>query len=315
MSHTGRRYTGILLIGDPHLSSRNPGFRKDDYPAAILEKLRWSLGLARREDLLPVLLGDLFHWPRDNANWLLTEVLHLLAGSEVLAVTGNHDTTERTLKEDDSLSIIAAAGRLRLLDQSGPWIGTIGDVPVVIGGTAWSDPLPDGYTEAPEGAQVLWVTHHNVGFPGVEEDWLRPAEIPGIDMVINGHIHRPLPEQVKGRTRWINPGNIARVQRADAVREAVPAVTRLQWRDGAWEPERIPVPFADFEEVFHLDPVTDSLPVDSSAFIQGLESLRQLKTEGGAGLLEFLEANLSQFDPDVAEEIQSLAQEVCQDEF
>lgn len=315
MNHADRSYTGILLIGDPHLSSRNPGFRKDDYPAAILEKLRWSLDLARREDLLPVLLGDLFHWPRDNANWLLTELLHLFAGTEVLSVTGNHDTTERTLKEDDSLSVVAAAARVRLLDQLGPWEGMIGDTAVVIGGTCWSDPIPKEYTGAPEGAQVLWITHHNIGFPGVEEDWLRPGEIPGIDMVINGHIHRPLPEQVRGRTRWMNPGNIARVQRADAVREAVPSVTRLAWRDGAWAAGRIALPFADFEEVFHLDPATESLPVDSSAFIEGLESLRQLKTEGGAGLLQFLDRNLTNFDDDVADEIRSLAKEVCIDEF
>ena len=36
--------TGILFIGDPHLASRAPGFRKDDYPRAILKKLQWSLG-------------------------------------------------------------------------------------------------------------------------------------------------------------------------------------------------------------------------------------------------------------------------------
>lgn len=310
---TPDRCQGILFIGDPHLASRNPGFRKDEYPRAILEKLRWSLDLATSEGLLPVLLGDLFHWPRDNANWLLTEVLNLLAGRQVLAVTGNHDTTERTLKEDDSLSVMAASGRIILLDQTGPWSGTIGGREVVLGGTCWSDPLPDGYTEAPEGSLVIWIAHHNIGFPGAGEDWLKPRPLPGIDILVNGHIHRPLEDVRKGNTLWLNPGNISRVQRADAVREATPSVLRLDIQGAEWSTRAITVPFAPFEEVFHLDASNEIAPLDSSAFVQGLESLRTLKTEGGVGLLEFLDKNLSKYDDDVADEIRNLAKEVCID--
>ena len=62
---------GLLFIGDPHLASRPPGFRKDDYPATILEKLRWCLHYAEENNLRPIFLGDLFDFPRDNANWLL----------------------------------------------------------------------------------------------------------------------------------------------------------------------------------------------------------------------------------------------------
>ncbi|MCC5876761.1 MAG: metallophosphoesterase family protein [Candidatus Sumerlaeia bacterium] len=308
------RYQGLLCIGDPHLASRNPGFRKDEYPTAILGKLRWALEYAGTEKLLPVLLGDLFHWPRDNANWLLTEVLNLFAGREILSVTGNHDTTERNLREDDSLAVIAASGRVRLVDQTGPWSGRIAGRPVVIGGSTWSDKLPDGYTEAGEDALVIWIAHHNIGFPGAGEDWLRPRALPGIDILINGHIHRPMEDVKKGNTHWINPGNISRVQRADAVREARPAVLRLDIQESDWTVTRVEVPFADFEEVFHLELANDMTPVDSSAFVQGLETLRQLKTEGGVGLLEFLDRNLSKFDDDVAEEIRSLAKEVCVDE-
>ena len=32
-------YEGLLFVGDPHLASRVPGFRKDDYPRVALEKL------------------------------------------------------------------------------------------------------------------------------------------------------------------------------------------------------------------------------------------------------------------------------------
>src|SRR3954471_22382711 len=102
------RFSGILCIGDPHLASRPPGFRKDDYPRVMLKKLKWSLDYARDEQLLPVLLGDLFHYPRDNANWLLVECIGLLGRERLCAIAGNHDCTEDRLNEHDTLSILLA---------------------------------------------------------------------------------------------------------------------------------------------------------------------------------------------------------------
>ena len=44
-------YRGILFIGDPHLASRVVGFRKDDYPRTVLNKLAWCLDYCARENL------------------------------------------------------------------------------------------------------------------------------------------------------------------------------------------------------------------------------------------------------------------------
>src|SRR5207244_4326389 len=123
--------TGILFIGDPHIASRTPGFRCDDYPRVILDKLRWCLAYARDNALRPVILGDLFHYPRDNANWLVGELAEML-NPTVLAVAGNHDMVENSLGENDSLSILVRGGHLRLLDGE-PWIGRVGGRNVVIG--------------------------------------------------------------------------------------------------------------------------------------------------------------------------------------
>jgi predicted phosphodiesterase len=306
--------TGALFIGDPHLASRVPGFRRDDYPRAILAKLRWCLDLAREQRLLPVLLGDLFHWPRDNANWLVGEVIGLLAGRGVVGIVGNHDTTEKQLTPDDTLAIIQTAGVLRLLDLSGPWRGELSGVPVMIGGTTWSERIPASV--ARDGAAlVVWLAHHNIGFTDEDEGWMKPRPIEGVDLVVNGHIHTPKDDIVRGATRWMNPGNIARVQRADSVRDARPGVLRLDVAaDGAWTTTRVEVPHGTFEDVFHALPEGEAEPAPGgSDFVRGLEELRSLRTEGGAGLLEFLAANLDQFESAVADEIRSLATEVCQD--
>src|SRR4051794_35379880 len=116
-------FEGLLFIGDPHIASRAPGFRKDDYPNVILDKLRWSLDYARQNHLIPVLLGDLFDYPRDNANWLLHRLFGLL--DHTLAICGNHDCKENTLDENDTLSVLVAGGAIRLIDEKNPWIGRI----------------------------------------------------------------------------------------------------------------------------------------------------------------------------------------------
>jgi predicted phosphodiesterase len=303
---------GLLCIGDPHLASRVPGFRRDDYPRAILEKLRWCLEHARAERLLPVVLGDLFHWPRDNANWLLGEVLALLAGHEVLAVAGNHDCRVNALEEDDSLSVLAKAGRIRLLREEAPWRGTLAGRAAVVGGTPWGERLPEAGPD--EDAFVVWICHHDVGVPGYEEQArLRPRELPGIDVVVNGHVHRRLEDHVVGRTTWLTPGSITRVSRSDAARRHVPAALRIDVGASGFSTEPVPVPHAPFEEVFHPEVVADEPEEAGSAFVEGLAELRARRTDSGAGLTAFLDRNLDRYPDEVATEIRALAEEVLAD--
>lgn len=307
-------YRGILCIGDPHLASRVPGFRKDDYPHVILEKLRWALDYARRESLAPMVLGDFFHYPRDNDTWLLVE-LCLLFENPVWGVAGNHDVRENDLGADDTLAVLVAAGKVRLLDQNGPWRGTMNGRHVVIGGTAWGKRLPKEFERTPHTSLVVWIAHHDICFPGYEESGrFQATEIPGIDIVVNGHIHRPLETVVAGRTTWINPGNVARVSRSDSSRQRQPAVLRLDVFPDRWEQSMVPVPCEPFDAVFHEELLATGLPADESGFVRGLAELECLKTATGAGLREFLDDNLDQFTTPVAAEIRELAQEVLDDE-
>lgn len=312
-------YFGLLLIGDPHLEARPPGFRKDDYAEVILKKLAWCLDYAAEHRLLPAILGDLFDKPRDNPNWLIHRLLNLLHG-EVLGLYGNHDVHYNPeLTPDDSLSLLVGAGRLRLVSEEEPWRGTMAGRRVVVGGSSYRKQIPDRFEKEPADAAgyeplVVWLTHHDILIPGYDEGRIRPVEIPGVDLLINGHIHRHLEDVPQGGTLWLTPGNISRRTRSDASRAHVPSALRINVSPQSYAIERIVVPHDRFEDVFHDAVVETAVETTGSAFIAGLAELQSRRTAGGAGLMEFLNQNLSQYEPDVADEIRTLTHEVMHEQ-
>ena len=75
------------------------------------------------------------------------------------------------------------------------------------------------------------------------------------------------------------------------------------------------VPHEDHTSVFY-DSVADSGEIEdglaASEFVTGLAELTARRTESGAGLHEFLAANLNQFESEVVVEIERLAELVTE---
>lgn len=309
-------YQGLLIIGDPHLESRIPGFRKDNYPRVVLDKIAWCLGYGNDNNLLPIFLGDVFHLPRDNANWMLGELM-LLFHQGVIGIYGNHDVRQNELNQDDSLDVLVKASKYQLLNEKSLWQGQMNGQPIVIGGTSWGQLLPRRFTPPDShyiSPLVFWIAHHDINLPEYEGRF-DPYEIPGINVVINGHIHRRLENVLCGSTLWITPGNIARRARNDATKQHVPSILRIDIKVGEWSCHYVEVPHKPFDEVFHeaVTPdltIWDDKTISNSAFVAGLAELLSRKTEAAAGLMAFLEVNLEQFEDAVAQEIMKLAKEI-----
>ena len=111
----------------------------------------------------------------------------------------------------------------------------------------------------------------------------------------------------------MTPGNISRRSRGDAKRKHNPAALRVSVTDDGYATEYVEIPHKPAEEVFHPAVIPDPVSSGQSQFVQGLKEMKLRKTDTGAGLLEFLEHNLDQFEDSVAEEIMILAQEVDHD--
>ena len=113
--------------------------------------------------------------------------------------------------------------------------------------TGWLPTLAAGETRRP---LAIWITHHDINIPGYDEGWIKPHEIEGIDLLINGHIHRRLEGVQAGRTLWVTPGNISRRARSDASREHVPAVLRVDVGPNGFQLLHVEVPHRPLRRSF-----------------------------------------------------------------
>ena len=248
------RGNGLFMVADPHLADPPPGQRLDGYIDQIMSKLTACLDRADALGMVPVILGDLFHWPRDNSNKMLVDLIRLFGSrtgdAKVRVLVGNHDKYQSRFTDDVSLAVLETANAVVLMKEHGPqFILDTPDGEVLVGASPDGAPLPKGYERGDgDPATVVWLTHHNIQFPEFEDRAYSIRELPGIDWLINGHIHRPQPTVVKGQTTWANPGNITRLTftRRSMVREPAAAI----WTPGCEELEKWVVPYLPFTRSF-----------------------------------------------------------------
>jgi hypothetical protein len=217
---------GLLFIGDPHLSSRRPGRRTDrDFAGTVLDKLAQAMTIARVNDWQPIILGDLFDRGGDNDLLMLTRLLRLLrthaelGGAVPFCLVGNHDLRDADLADDTAMGLLRETALIRILET-----GETPEVITIPGNAPVAHLLPvsygkdraslSGIAQALKGAAdtpVIALTHEDFDFQGAYPGASIMEEIPGVDMVVNGHMHKPAPWVRRGKTIWCNPGNITRM--------------------------------------------------------------------------------------------------------
>ena len=314
---------GVLFIGDPHVSTVGPKRRQvaePDWLGMTLRKLGEAAEIANTRQLQALCPGDLVDDPRDLNQVLQVRLIRTLKRfARTLATTvGNHDKKGTQLADDEVMTLLAETGMAEVINVSAFWgrlILTAEDGRthrLVVGMTPYGFAPPTslahfmGLPEGTDAAQakaaaeadtVLWLTHADYAFEGAYPGAAELVEIPGVDMVINGHMHGVKKPVVVGRTVWYCPGNIVRWSVDQA--EHVPQV----WAWSPFDPEtmasasgvRVPrlegvalahTPGAQafsFEgrhaEASLLD--ADAVaPVMASSFVAGLQATKQAMARG-----------------------------------
>jgi predicted phosphodiesterase len=286
---------GLFFIGDPHVAGSPPGQRLEGYQGQVLDKIAACLDRAAELGMVPFFLGDLFHWPRDNPNSLLVELIALFGRHRPFVLVGNHDKYQTRFTPDVSLAVLQAAGVVRVLEEAGPaFVLNTPEGRALVGGSPDGTPLPSEFARQ-EGdfAWVVWTSHHGVAFPEFQERRVRVKEIPGVDYLVNGHIHRPQESIRVGSTLWCNPGNLTRLTFTRRSQQRQPAAA--VWTPGCEDLEKWVAPHLPFEQVFPDQefPSEEAEASGSSRFLDGLERLAWRRTREGSGLKQFLQANLN----------------------
>lgn len=300
-----REVGGLLFIGDPHLSSRKPGRRKDEnFGATVLGKLEYLIDVCNDRRLLPVFLGDMFDTAVEADEQLKTKLVRILRRCWTLPISnvGNHDIRNALLTDGDTLAVIAESGVIKVCVHSGAFETVrIADKTVGIGATPYGQDFPvDARPYFGKVDQIIWLTHHDIAFENPYPGSVAPQAIAGCKLVVNGHMHLYKRPMKAGGTIWFNPGNITR-QAIDAI-EHEPAAYALL---AAGNLEKVVVPHE--KAVFDL---TGKLvgaispgeapreePEDGeSAFVSLLKagsSMEMVRSDDGSILLEEIEDKFS----------------------
>jgi predicted phosphodiesterase len=209
---------GLLFIGDPHVSSKNIGRRLDaNFCETVCGKLDQAFEIANSQGWYPIILGDLFDDENDSKARMLTRVIRSLGNSKItpLTIVGNHEKTQFYLTDDTALAAIREAKMIDTLERSGARaIVNIDGKRVLVGGTPYGQDLPSTVMELRKAHRadiVVWLTHHDLAFQGAYPGATVITEIVGVDMLVNGHMHKPTPPVKAGNMMAFNPGNITRV--------------------------------------------------------------------------------------------------------
>lgn len=99
----------IAFVGDPHLSSKTPSSRTDDYALTTIDKLDKLLNLCKKEKITHVvMLGDLFNTPTDTLLYV-NRVMQKFKEFErnniyLFSILGNHSVSNMKHENKDKSS-------------------------------------------------------------------------------------------------------------------------------------------------------------------------------------------------------------------
>lgn len=299
MTETIREVDGLLFIGDPHLSSKKPGRRKDrNFSLTVLKKIEYVISLCNERKFVPCFLGDMFDEAVEKDEALKTKLIRILRQSWTTPISnvGNHDKINDTLTDSDTLAIIAESGVLNVCTKAGAFeTFKIGDKIVGVGATPYGQSFPtDARPFFGPVDQIIWLTHHDVAFENPYPGSVAPQAIIGCRLVVNGHMHLRKNVVKANNTVWFNPGNITR-QHVDAI-DHEPAVFALTTKGGL---EKFTIPHEKI--IFDLTgklidaispgevPSSETNKDFDSAFVNLLNansSMEMAKSDDGSILLE-----------------------------
>jgi DNA repair exonuclease SbcCD nuclease subunit len=320
----------LVYTTDWHLTEVPPSSRKDDYRAAILDKIEYVRGLAERINGVALCGGDVFHYkqPKHAGNSFrliidLARKLRQFPQGRVFGSVGNHDLSYDRMDslERQPLGLLIEFGvyhdlnreKVLFTNEDETTRVSVETFPYVGEGRAREAILGSG-PRLPGVTQRVGIVHA-YGHPGAAgslfgEPTIGYDELAGadFDFLLWGHDHSREETVQVGKPTHIRLGSLARAALAyDEVERPVAAAILSFRADGTVAYKEQPVPVRPLETVFQTAD-RDVLRVGKSdeikAFFEGIdEQVAGIDTADARGIIQQLCAD----DP----KLMTLVLELC----
>ncbi len=290
----------LYFLGDPHLSSRTPRSRIDDYAETCKRKFAYVCQRAADEGAILLLAGDVFHTPVQVTSFV-NAVIRIVrkSGVKVFTLAGNHDVVNYNFSKvsDTSLGSLIVSGTVPLLRRVkvGKWqivAHDYGDDFISI------EPTDDH-------PYLIVASHSFYASPHPDKMNLEQWEVEesGASILLLGHDHTQYPVHSVEGTHIVRPGSMTRATSHTCNYSRTPAYARVEFDTASGEFE------ISYEQIPHL-PATDVYLIREEA-TNGVDSfddvralIDEIKMSGGA---------LNPFDVLDSMELPAEVHELCVD--
>ncbi len=315
----------FLTSSDEHLANLNPGYRKDNYRDAILEKIRWQGEAARRIAANAVLRGgDFFHVKEANKTTMsmLSTVAEIHKGypCPTHAMAGNHDMSHNDPSSIPSqpLGVMLESEVFKPLKDE---IFISGTMKVRVVGVEYTtdldyEGLKDKVKKRPDDGYVLAFVHALAAHSPEEKiqsffnervfDY-RDLIFDGCpDVFVFGHYHKDQGVQRHLGVDFVNLGAISRGALTFENLERKPKVASILFNSQGISVEEMVIPHADPLAVFDLEKKkqVDLQRRDMNDFIM---KLRAESNSSGLGLDDMMAAMRE--NPEYPDDLKGLLEE------
>lgn len=259
----------VVFVTDPHLSSRTPVSRIDDYPMTCLTKMDFVNAVAKKENAIVVCGGDFYNTPVQ-PDVYKNRVIRRIVNSGVIwiCIPGNHDIPYYNEEFIDKTSIDNMFASKVLVSLKVPF--KYGDWTIY--GQGIKEPLPD----VTDNKSVI-ISHC---FFHVERDLLNvtldEARKSRARFLCMGHDHNKYPLVEHDGTLIVRPGALTRGTSSTENQIRTVSIALLDLDLGT--AEYIPVPARPYEEIFRYKSVNEK--TQKAEFNDIKEFIDRLKESG-----------------------------------
>lgn len=295
----------VAIVGDVHLTERNPRVRIDNYLETALNKLEY---IAKENDKI-IILGDLFH-TYANSDLFFYQVYSLMKKYEgkFSTIIGNHDLFHRSFESLPRTT-------MGCLNRTG--VLTIHTKPFTIDELKFTvvqvEDDPNSIPVA-EGKNTILLGHKYFEFPNCEKESLSKKDIRRLkyELVFLGHDHSPYPEEFIGESTLIRMGSLTRIDSQMYNRDREICYYQIDSLTGSYIIKSVPTkPTSECCQEGAFNQVNNTDEIDEISYLDVEKAINKLSNRSGQNGLSLnevlLEMKVSQDSIDLIREMYELS--------